>query len=154
MTKQALEKLFWSIAFPGFGQLLNRQYIKGTIFIVLEIWVNVKSNFNLAIISSFHGHPTVSFEQIHVKWLLLYPCLYFWSMWDAVKHTDKNDYSPLMFLPYIFAAFFVTMGLIYSMRAAFFTLLLGPVFFPMLMAIPGVLSGLAVKKILAFILMK
>jgi len=48
-----IEKLLWSIALPGFGQLLNGKYIKGVLLISLEFLVNVKSNFNEVIISSF-----------------------------------------------------------------------------------------------------
>lgn len=40
------EKLLWSIAFPGFGQLLNGKYVKGIIFISLEFIINVQSKFN------------------------------------------------------------------------------------------------------------
>lgn len=28
-----MEKLFWSIALPGFGQYLDGQFLKGTVFI-------------------------------------------------------------------------------------------------------------------------
>lgn len=40
------ETLLWSIALPGFGQLLNGKLIKGTVLIFLEFMVNVQSNLN------------------------------------------------------------------------------------------------------------
>jgi TM2 domain-containing membrane protein YozV len=49
------EKLLWSIALPGFGQLLNGKYIKGILFIFLEIIINVRGNFNEIIMLSFQG---------------------------------------------------------------------------------------------------
>ena len=55
MNKNAFEKLLWSIALPGFGQILNQKYIKGIMFIFLEFLVNIQSNFIKAIISSFLG---------------------------------------------------------------------------------------------------
>ena len=50
-----METLLWSIALPGFGQLLNRKYIKGIVFIFLELLINTQSQFNEAIWLSFLG---------------------------------------------------------------------------------------------------
>jgi hypothetical protein len=49
------EKLIWSIALPGFGQLLNGKYLKGILFISLEFVINVRSHFNELIMLSFNG---------------------------------------------------------------------------------------------------
>jgi TM2 domain-containing membrane protein YozV len=49
------EALLWSIAFPGFGQFLYGKPIKGIVFVFLEFQINVQSNFNTIIISSFQG---------------------------------------------------------------------------------------------------
>ncbi|PGY03287.1 hypothetical protein [Bacillus sp. AFS031507] len=149
MNKNAFEKILWSIALPGFGQILNRKYIKGILFIFLEFLVNIQSNFNEAIISSFHGNIDTSIEVINFKWLMFYPCLYFFSMWDAVKDANGEDeFSPLLFLPFVFSAYFVTVGLIYSTKIKLFGISLGPVFLPMLFVIPGVLIGLVIKKLI------
>ena len=32
------EKLLWSIALPGFGQMLNGKYVKGILLIILELY--------------------------------------------------------------------------------------------------------------------
>lgn len=48
-----LEALLWSIALPGFGQLLNKKHIKGILFIVLEFLINMGANFNEGIRLSF-----------------------------------------------------------------------------------------------------
>ena len=37
------EVLLWSIAFPGFGQLLNGKYFKGIMLILLEVIINIQS---------------------------------------------------------------------------------------------------------------
>ncbi|MFB4321704.1 hypothetical protein RB298_05135, partial [Priestia sp. BR_2] len=50
-----LEAVLWSVALPGFGQLLNGQLIKGLTFIFLEFLINTKSSFNHAILYSFLG---------------------------------------------------------------------------------------------------
>ncbi len=149
MNKNTLEKLVWSIAFPGFGQLLNGKYIKGIFLIFLEVIVNVQSNFNSAILSSFLGDISTSIEQVNFQWLLFYPCLYFFSMWDAIKDANKGrDTSPLLFLPFVFSAYFVTVGVMFSTKITIFGVLLGPIFLPMLFVIPGVVIGLLLRKIL------
>ncbi|MED4074590.1 hypothetical protein P4602_25575, partial [Priestia endophytica] len=73
-------------------------------------------------------------------------CLYFFAMWDAFKDAGggKERYS---FLPFVFGAYFVTVGLIYSSNLRIFGWLLGPVWLPMLFLIPGVGIGLLGKLI-------
>lgn len=64
----------------------------------------------------------------------------------------RRRQSPFLFLPFVSAAFFITIGLIYSTDIKISGVLLGPVFLPMLFVIPGVIIGLIVKKfITAFI---
>lgn len=149
MNINSIEKLLWSIALPGFGQLLNKKYIKGILLIALEILINVQSNFNVAIASSFHGNTSLSLDQINLNWLMFYPCLYFFSMWDAVKDADaKGVNTPLLFLPFVFAAYFVTVGLIYSPEVKILGYLIGPIFLPILFVIPGVTIGLVIRKLI------
>ncbi|MGG0369755.1 hypothetical protein [Priestia endophytica] len=143
---EAKEKLLWSIALPGFGQILNGKLIKGILIIFLEILINLQANFNEVIILSFHGEIVSAIEQTNYKWLMFYPCLYFFAMWDAFKDAGggKERYS---FLPFVFGAYFVTVGLIYSSSLKLFGLLFGPVWLPMLFLIPGVGIGLLGKLI-------
>jgi hypothetical protein len=68
-------------------------------------------------------------------------------MWDAVKDANGGgENSPFLFLPFVFAAYFVTLGLIYSTDIKVFGVLFGPIFLPMLFVIPGVIIGLVIKK--------
>jgi hypothetical protein len=146
---EAKEKLLWSIALPGFGQILNGKLIKGILIIFLEILINLQANFNEVIILSFHGEIVSAIEQTNYKWLMFYPCLYFFAMWDAFKDAGggKERYS---FLPFVFGAYFVTVGLIYSSDLKLFGLLFGPIWLPMLFLIPGVGIGLLGKLIARF----
>jgi len=141
------EKLLWSIALPGFGQLLNGKYIKGILFIFLEIIINVQGNFNEIIMLSFQGEIENAVVQADYQWLMFYPCLYFYAMWDAFKDSGGGKES-FSFLPFVFAAYFVTVGCIYSSSFRIFGLLLGPVWLSMLCVIPGVICGLLIKKLL------
>lgn len=140
----AKEALFWSIALPGFGQLLNGKWLKGVLFVALEFLINAQANFNEAIISSFHGNIDLAIQQTNFQWLMFYPCLYFFAMWDAFKDAGggKKRHS---FLPFVFAAYFVTVGLIFSTELKIFGVLLGPVLLPMLFVIPGVGVGLLLQ---------
>lgn len=142
-----MEKLLWSIALPGFGQLLNRKFLKGILIIFLDFLVNVLGNFNEIIIYSFQGGIDLAIEQANYQWLMFYPCLYFFAMWDAYKDAGGGK-KPYAFLPFVFAAYFVTVGTIYSSKLTFFGILLGPIWLPLLSVIPGLLVGFLLKRIL------
>ncbi|MFD1707512.1 hypothetical protein ACFSCZ_12330 [Siminovitchia sediminis] len=141
------EKLLWSIALPGFGQLLNGKFLKGTLIIFLEFVINVQANFNKVIILSFNGQIEEAIHQADYGWLMFYPCVYFFSIFDAFKDAG-GDKEPYSFLPFVFSAYFVTVGVIYSSSLKMFGVLFGPVFLPMLFLIPGLSSGLLFKIVL------
>lgn len=149
---KTLEAILWSIALPGFGQILNKQIIKGILFITLEFLVNVFSNFNTAIMLSFLGDFKGAANAIDYQWLMFYPCLYFFAMWDAHRGATQNqNSSKYIFLPYVFSAYFVTIGLMLSPKLTIFGINLGPVFLPMLFVIPGLLTGFLIRAVLGAI---
>jgi len=142
---KVIESILWSIALPGFAQLLNKKFLKGILFIGLEILINVQSNLNHIILLSFHGEIRQAIETTNYQWLMFYPCLYFFAMWDAYKDSVELR-LPYSYLPFVFSAYFVTVGLIFSPSIILFGKLWGPVWLPMLFVIPGVLIGLIIKK--------
>lgn len=85
-------------------------------------------------------------EITNYQWLMFYPCLYFFAMWDAYKDSVNN--STYTFLPFVFSAYFVTAGLILSPKIELFGKLWGPVWLPMLGVIPGLSIGLILKILL------
>ncbi|MGZ4160017.1 MAG: hypothetical protein ACXVNF_04345 [Neobacillus sp.] len=141
------EKLLWSIAFPGFGQLLNQKFLKGILFIGLEFVINVQSHFNELILFSFNGEIGKAIERTEYQWLMFYPCVYFFAMWDAFKDAGGGK-EPYSFLPFVFSAYSVTVGIMFSAKVKIFGILLGTVWFPMLCVIPGVFIGVTAKKLL------
>lgn len=147
MNRSPFEKLMWSIALPGFGQYLNGKYFKGTVLLILEFLINVQANFNQVILLSFHGEIGDAIKHTEYQWLMFYPCLYFFSMWDAVKDAGGGK-DPYSFLPYVFAAFFVTVGLIFSSNLMIFGVLLGPVWLPILFVFPGIIIGFITREII------
>lgn len=142
-----LEAIMWSIALPGFTQLLTGNLIKGILFVTLEIIVNVFSHFNKGIMYSFLGETEKAMQVMDFQWLMFYPCLYMFAMWDAYRSVMPEG-EKLTFLPFVFSAYFVTVGLMYSPEVKLFGVFPGPVFLPMLFVIPGVGSGLIIRTLL------
>ncbi|RYG73117.1 hypothetical protein EU245_07810 [Lentibacillus lipolyticus] len=139
-NRDKLEKLLWSIALPGFGQLLNERYLKGFILVFLEIIINVLGNFNELIILSFHGDIQEAVQRTNYQWLMFYPCLYFFAMWDAYREAEGES-KPYAFVPFVFAAYFVTVGLIFSPNFTIFGYLIGPVWLPIIALPIGLTIG-------------
>ncbi|MGM7723254.1 hypothetical protein [Metabacillus sp. Hm71] len=144
------EAIFWSIALPGFAQILNRKLLKGFVFIFLEFLINVNSNFNTAIMASFLGEIDRAVHIVNYQWLMFYPCVYMFAMWDAFKDAE-GDRSPYSFFPFVFGAYFVTVGLMYSPVFKINGVLLGPIWLPILSLIPGLLVGYIIWMIIYFV---
>jgi hypothetical protein len=140
MEIKRIETLLWNIAFPGFGQFLNGKIIKGTILIALEFWINVQANMNQAIVSSFHGDIQAAIQITDYQWLLFYPCVYLFAMWDAYKDAG-GGVAPFSYLPFVFSAFLGTIGVIYSDVLNIRGIILGPIFLPILFLLLGVMLG-------------
>jgi hypothetical protein len=104
-----LEAVLWSIALPGFGQLLNQKYVKGFLLVGLEFIINVLGNFNQIIIYSFQFKIEEAIEATNYLWLMFYPCLYFFAIWDAYRDAGGGK-KPFAYLPLVFSAYFVTIG--------------------------------------------
>jgi hypothetical protein len=144
-----IEVLLWSIALPGFGQILNGKFLKGLLFIGLEFLINVQSNFNTAIKSSFHGDITEAINQTYYQWLMFYPCLYMFAVWDAYRDAGGGN-SPYAVLPTVFGAYVGTLGVIFSPSLKITGVVIGPVW----LGIIGVVVGLVIGGILRLVLLK
>ena len=142
-----IESVLWSIALPGFSQILNGKLIKGLSFIILEVIINVQANFNDVIIYSFQGEIENAIYHTNYQWLMFYPCLYTFAIWDAYKDAGGGR-TPFSFLPLVAAAYFTTVGLIYSPTLKIMGVLLGPVRLPILFCLIGLCVGMIIKIIL------
>jgi hypothetical protein len=138
-----VEAVLWSIALPGFGQLLNGHLLKGIIFIFLECIINVMSLFNQAIMYSFLGEIPQAYEVVNYQWLMFYPCVYMYAIYDAYKFADGVN-PRLSFVPFVSGAFFVTVGLMYSPNTIF-GISFGPIWLPMISLIPGLSIGFIIR---------
>lgn len=140
---EGMEKILWSVALPGFGQLLNGHLVKGILLIGLEFLINMNAKLNLAIASSFQGNTKLAVEQTDFQWLMFYPCIYMFAIWDAYKYSadEKPKYA---FLPFVFGAYSGTIGVIYS-SIKIKGILLGPVWLPIFCIMIGVGLGLILR---------
>jgi len=143
-----LEAVLWNIAFPGFSQLLTGNYLKGILFVALEFIMNMKSHFNQAIMYSFLGEIEAAEAVTNYQWLMFYPCVYMFAMWDAYRTAMPSE-EKLSFLPFVFGAYFVTVGLIFSPKVTILHIHPGPIFLPILFLIPGLGIGFILKFILS-----
>ena len=145
--KNTIEKILWSIAFPGFGQILNGKLVKGLIFLFFELLINIKANINEVIILSFHGNTLKAIERTNYQWLMFYPCIYMFAIWDAYRDSGGHN-TPNAFLPFVLSAFLGTIGVVYSSVFRIKGILLGPVWFPVVCFIFGVLIGVVIQRFL------
>lgn len=150
---EKIEKILWSIALPGLGQLLNGQLFKGLILIILEFLINVQSSLNQVIIYSFQGDIQLAIEETNYQWLMFYPCIYMYSIWDAYQNAE-GETTPFSFLPFVISAYLGTIGVIYSSNLKLFGVLIGPVFLPILFIIFGIGIGVLFKMILQKMIFK
>lgn len=142
-----LERILWSIALPGFGQFLNKKPFKGIILLSLEFIINNQSNLNEAIISSFQGNIQLAIEQTNYQWLMFYPCVYLFAIWDAYRDTKENI-NPFSFLPFVFSAYVGTIGVIFSTTFTIGNTLLGPIWLPIIFLFLGAGLGGLVRSLL------
>ena len=140
MCDDKYEKILWSIALPGFGQILNGHLLKGILFITLEFLVNVKANINSIIILSFQGNIASAIEKTNYPWLMFYPCIYMFAIYDAYKNSKGNK-PAFAFLPFVCSAISGTIGVIYSPMFKISGVAFGPIFTTIVFFVLGAITG-------------
>ncbi|QDR81840.1 hypothetical protein [Sporomusa termitida] len=142
-----IEKVLWSIAFPGFGQILNGKLVKGVIFLGLEFLINVKANLNQAIVFSFIGDIDQAILITNYQWVMFYPCIYSFAIWDAFRDAGGGK-AAYAYLPCVFSAYFGTLGVVYSTVVVVFGTLLGPILLGLIGLAGGAVLGGIVKTLI------
>jgi hypothetical protein len=89
--KNPLVVAFWSAMFPGFGHMLLSKYIRGFLLFIWEVFVNLDSNVNLAILYSFTGRFELAKQVINKEWMLLYLPTYVFAIWDSYRTTVTTN---------------------------------------------------------------
>lgn len=150
MSEPLLERLLWSIALPGFGQLLNGRFLKGLVFIACEILINQMSRLNEIIKLSFQGDIQAAIATTNYQWLMFYPCVYMFAAWDAFKDAGGGS-SPYTTLMFLLPAYMGTVGIMYSDSLHIFQVMLGPVWLPMLFSFIGLGIAAVIRRGLRFL---
>jgi hypothetical protein len=145
-----LQAVLWSVALPGFGQLLNGKYLKGILFIFLEFLINVQANFNEIILLSFNGEIEKAIQQTNYQWLMFYPCVYSFAIWDAFRDAGGGKCA-FSAIPLATSAYSTTIGLMYSARLKLFGVLLGPIWLPILSFFIGLFIGYLILRTCIYI---
>jgi hypothetical protein len=78
---------FWSAMFPGLGHMLINKNIIGSVLFIWEVFINLQSNVNLAILYSFTGKFEMARNIVHKEWVLLYLPTYIFAIWDSYRST-------------------------------------------------------------------
>lgn len=142
--ERRIEAILWSIAFPGFGQFLNKKYVKGILFVILEFAINVQAKLNAAIIPSFYGNGEAANALVNYQWIMFYPCLYLFSMYDAYRDAGGKD-VPFSFIPFAISAYSGTVGIIYSHHFKLFGHIIGVIWSAIFFHIAGYLVGMLIR---------
>jgi TM2 domain-containing membrane protein YozV len=83
---------WWSAAFPGFGHMILSKYLRGFTLFIWEVFINLRSNLNEAMIHSFTGNIEMAKEVLDTRWLLFYIPVYLFGIWDSYRTTvDLNN---------------------------------------------------------------
>ncbi|MCE4050961.1 MULTISPECIES: hypothetical protein [Bacillaceae] len=77
----------WSVTFPGYGHLLLHKYIRGFALIIWEVFINQKSQLNLAMAYSFMGEIQLAKDVLNVNYVYMYIPVYLFAIWDSYRAT-------------------------------------------------------------------
>ncbi|MFX3616998.1 MAG: hypothetical protein ACE3JK_05695 [Sporolactobacillus sp.] len=82
---------WWSAAFPGFGHILLNMHLKGNLFFIFEIVINVNMKLNLAMVYTFCGKFESAKQVLNTRWALLYIPFYIFCLWDSYRSTIETN---------------------------------------------------------------
>lgn len=126
----------FSILLPGTGQIYNRQFLRGIVFLLIEHFVNLVGNINKAIYLDFNGLHQQALEVLNVDGALFYPGFYVYVIWDAWYFAKEGANKTTTPIPFIIAGFLGTIGTIFSSNLPY------PIFSIFLLIIIPIISGM------------
>jgi hypothetical protein len=87
---------FFSLAYPGFGQMLQQRLLKAFILISWELFINQKAHVNLGILYTMLGQFDKAKQVLDERWLPLYIGIYTFAIWNGYRTTvDMNKLARL-----------------------------------------------------------
>jgi hypothetical protein len=87
---------WWSAAFPGFGHVMLCKYFTGFVLMGWELFINVNSNLNTAIILSMIGRWDEAKQVLDMRWFMFYMAIYVFAIWDSYRRTCELNQQFLL----------------------------------------------------------
>lgn len=81
----------FSIIMPGFGQIYNRELVKGIIFVILEHFDNMLGRINQAIALDINGFHQQAIDATNFEVMLFYPGFYVYAVWDSWFYAREGE---------------------------------------------------------------
>jgi hypothetical protein len=131
----------FSILMPGLGQVYNRQFVKGIIFLIIEHFDNTLGNINEAIHLDFNGFHQEAINGTNFKYMLFYPGFFIYCVWDAWFFAKLGADKIKTAIPFLTGGFLGTLTSIYSSYIPIPTLTTG-----LVMIIPMIFSMIVFRK--------
>lgn len=78
---------FWSAVFIGIGHIYNHKLLNGFILLGWGIAIAVNSNLPYILIFTMTGQFERINDVVNYKWLLFFPSIYFFSIYDAYSNS-------------------------------------------------------------------
>jgi hypothetical protein len=108
--------MLFSLLMPGFGQIYNRQFVKGIIFVLVEHYDNIFGQINAAIQLDFNGLHQEALNIVDYRYLLFYPGFYAYCAWDAWFGAKEGADKVKTAIPFVIGGF---LGLFASIYASY-----------------------------------
>ncbi|WHH61576.1 hypothetical protein [Petroclostridium sp. X23] len=83
--------LWWSAALPGFGHMHLGAYIRGLMFMIGEILINLEGHLNLAIFYTFTGNFEKANHVLNERWSLFYAGIWVFALYDVWRLTIEMN---------------------------------------------------------------
>ncbi|MCT2344770.1 hypothetical protein NQZ71_10370 [Niallia taxi] len=121
----------FSIIMPGFGQIYNRELVKGIIFVILEHFDNMLGRINQAIALDINGFHQQAIDATNFEVMLFYPGFYVYAVWDSWFYAREGGDKAKTAIPFIIAGFLGEIASLLAPKIPYPTLTIG-----MLMIVP------------------
>lgn len=83
--------VWWSAAFPGYGQILLNQYLRGILLTLSEKIINTLAHVNEAIVYTFCGKFEMAASILDPRWAVGYLIVYLYCIWDSYRGTLEQN---------------------------------------------------------------
>lgn len=115
----------FSLLMPGFGQIYNKNYIKGFLFVLVEHYDNVAGKINKSIQLDFNGSHQAALDMVVYDVMLFYPGFYAYAVWDAWFYAKDGANKTTTAIPFVIGGFLGEIGAIFASKLPIPTLTVG-----------------------------